>query len=482
MFAGLRSLLTGKNITIGLLAVAVAGFLIYRSVYSDKNTQGLVTVVRGDIKEEVIVTGNVEPASDIKLAFEKGGRVTQINADVGNKVQVGEALVVLDSSELSAQLAQAQANIDTQQAKLDSLKLGKAQQDLANDYAGVINTLNDSYSKADDAVRNQVDQFINNPYSYLSQTQTALQNDRTKIGTALSTWRGELNALSDSSANDALDQALKNGQARLQIVMTFLNEVMDAVINSTTPSATYKTAITTARTEVALALTNLNTLANTISAQKLAVAQNPQDISSQQAVLTQAQANVALIQAQLAKTVLRSPINGTVTAQNANVGEIAAANITIVSVISGDRLQIEANVAEVDIAKIKVGDPAEFTLDAYGNNIVFEASVISIDPAQTIVEGVATYKTKLKLAKTDDRIKPGMTANLTILTNEHQNVLVIPQRSSFARNGKIFVLLFDGKNTVERQVQTGLRGSDGNVEVTQGLNEGNEIVAIPSTQ
>ncbi len=495
MFAKLIAFFTKRNIVIGVLVIAVAGFLIYLSLSSGGPIQNLVTVTRGDITQEVAITGKVEPVSNIDLAFEKAGRVVGVNAGVGDKVYAGETLVTLDSSELAAQLVQAQANVATQQAQLDSLQVDKSGQDLKNDYSSVLNTLNDSYAKADDAVRNQAGQFFTNTDSRSpqlifavndSQIQSDIQTGRVSAGTELVTWKGELNNLDATSSNAILDQAINNAQAHLKVVSTFLNRIMDAVINSMSLSqatlASYKTDITTARAEVNTAITNVNTLAETIASQKLIVQQSPKDIDAQRAQLTQAQANVSLIRAQLAKTVLRSPISGTVTVQNANVGEIASTNTPITSIISSDRLQIEANITEADIAKVKIDDPVTFTLDAYGDNVTFDANVISIDPAETVIEGVATYKTDFKLAKEDKRIKPGMTANLTIVTNKHENVLTVPQRSTFTKNGRVLVLVPDGKGTAEREIQTGLRGANGNIEIIGGLNEGDKIVAIPVTQ
>ena len=132
---------------------------------------------------------------------------------------------------------------------------------------------------------------------------------------------------------------------------------------------------------------------------------------------------------------------------------------------------------EADIGKISIGDKSRITLDAYGSDVVFEARVVSVDPAETVIEGIPTYKTVLNFLDKDERIKPGMTANIDILTAERNNVVVIPQRAVVTKNGDKFVLVYNGtENPEERKIEIGVKGSDGNVEVTSGISEGEQVI------
>jgi HlyD family secretion protein len=191
----------------------------------------------------------------------------------------------------------------------------------------------------------------------------------------------------------------------------------------------------------------------------------------------QAKANAQNYQAQLAKTILRSPLNGIVTKQDGNVGQIIAANTNLVSLISVNKFKIEANIPETDIAKVKVGNTSTLTLDAYGNDVVFDATVVAIDPAETVIEGVSTYKTTFEFAKDDGRIKPGMTANIDILTDKRHDVIVAPQRAIIGKNHERTVKILSSDGIIkEVPVEIGLKGSDGNVEIIKGINEGDKVV------
>jgi RND family efflux transporter MFP subunit len=181
------------------------------------------------------------------------------------------------------------------------------------------------------------------------------------------------------------------------------------------------------------------------------------------------------LEVQISKTVLRSPISGVVTKQDAKVGEIAPAGVILVSVISNARYEIEANIPEADIAKIKIGDRAEVTLDAYGSDVIFPATVSKIDPAETIIDGVATYKTTLQFDTNDDRVKPGMTANTDISGQKRIGVLFIPGRAISTKDGVKTVNLVEEAVTREVIVTTGLRGSNGDVEILSGLKEGDRV-------
>lgn len=209
----------------------------------------------------------------------------------------------------------------------------------------------------------------------------------------------------------------------------------------------------------------------------IAKAGNRQEvIAIQKARVKGAEASVQNARAMLGKTVISAPIFGIVTKLNARTGEIVSGNQTVVSLLSEDLFQIEAKVPEADIVKVKVGDTAKVTLDAFSPDAVFEAKVIGIDFEETIIEGVATYKVVLEFTHSDPRVRSGLTANLEILTDLREGVLVIPGRVIISDQGEMFVKILDGKKAIEREIQTGLRGSDGEVEVIKGLSEGQKVI------
>lgn len=498
--------------------MAAAG-AVYFGFFSGKDAEPqTVEVMRGNVVQEVSVTGKIVPLTDVELSFEKSGRVSKVYSQVGDEVKEGDLLLELDNSELVAQLRQAEASVSAEEARLAELRRGsreediqikeaelaKAEQDLANYYLNVPTIIQDAYNKANDAVRNQVsalftgDKELNPQLSFsVSTTQKEIdaENQRFAASGTLNSWKTNLDKLSLSSPTEAMDEGLSQAKNSLLNIRSFLDALMDATVNSTSLSATLRdthiASITTARTNVNSAITSVTGQEQTISSQKLVVKRiqnelalklagaSAEEIAAQEAKLEQAQANVSLYRAQIAKTRTYSPIAGTVTKQDARVGEIVAANSPLVTVLSQNRLEIEIFLPEADVAKVKVGNSVRITLDAYGDDVVFEGRVAMIDPAETVIEGVSTYKTTIHFLAEDERVKPGMTANADILTDRRDGVLYIPQRSVAVRDGTRYVSVYKSGATEERMVQTGLRGSDGNVEIISGLSEGEKILRLP---
>lgn len=511
------SFLKRKYILIPLVIVIViiAGIYLLGPKKSQQNT---FTVSRGEVISEVSVTGKVKPAQILNLAFEKSGRIKSLKVKVGDKVEEGGILVTLDNGDLYAQLAQAQATVKEKEAKLEELKKGtriedirvkeaelqKAKQDLANYYDSVINVLNDAYIKADDAIRKQLDAlFLNDDtasprLTFVSKDiQAVIDSEwqRFVVGDQLNAWRSEIEILKNNASPADLDGAIPKDRERLAADLSFLNRLLDAVEGTSGMSAdtiaTYKVNIGTGRTEITTAATSVADQEQAISAQKAVVERiqnelnlelagsTPEQIAAQEAQVEQAKANVNYYYSQIAKTILIALFAGTVTKTNFEVGDIVLANSPVVSLIGKGKFQIEADIPESDIAKVKVGEEARVTLDAYGPDLVFEAKVAQIDLSATVLEGIPTYKTTLQFLGDDERILPGLTANVDILSTKKENVLYVPTRNIIDKNNNKFVKVLRGKdrNTVEEiEVTAGLRGSDGRTEIISGLFEGDLVV------
>ncbi|MFA5792163.1 MAG: efflux RND transporter periplasmic adaptor subunit [Candidatus Paceibacterota bacterium] len=498
-----------------LVVIIISAYLIISSRLKVTPVE-TVSVEKHSIKEVVSTSGSVKPFSDVNLSFEKGGRVNDIPVIVGQKVYVGQYLASVSNSDLVAQVEQAKAGLKSAQANLDALLIGskpeqiaiqesqveKADIDLIQSEKILNDTIVDAYTKSDDAIRNKIDQLFDNPRIQLVklkfnpndfQLQSDLEQGRSNIETVLISWNSEISKQKISAT------LAKNN---LDLVNNFLDKVALAVNNlstsnnvSQTTIDTWKSAVSIARSNISLTIGTLNSVINQnkvassalkIAENQLILAKSPatsESLASTEALVEQAQANLDNANAQLAKSIIRSPINGIVKKIDAKEGEVIQASVPAISVISYGEYEVESLVAEADIAKIKIGDTATTTLDAYGSDVFFDTSVVMIDPAETIVDGVSTYKVTFKFANNDERIRSGMTANLDILTGQKDNILAIPTRSVYTLDNKKMVRIPDLKNSkvmTEKEIKTGLRGVDGYIEIVSGLNEGDKVVASPS--
>ena len=494
-----------------------------------------ISVERGTVISEVSVTGTVKPSQNLNMAFERSGRIDAIPVEVGEMVSQGTVLVSLDNSDLYAQRAQAQAQYDSALAKLQDLQSGsrtediavyqsrvetaqsglenarqKAELDLRTDYISALDTVRSAHAKAEDAVRNKTNDMFNNDESITPQlTFTSSDSSaaidagsgRREASIILDTWLSEIE-MSSAENTDQIDTLLVRSRNNLTAILSFYNNLERALNGANglteTTYTTYKTYLSAGRTNIVAALSSITTQQQSIDAQKstnqsaIDTAQNALrqaetelalrqtqaggiNLSLQKAQVDQAYASVRYYTAQIEKTILRAPFQGTITKIAYEEGEIVSPNAVVISIIGSGTYQIEARVTESDIARVPIGSPATVTLDAYGKNEIFDATVSHIDLSETIINGVATYKTILAFDEIDERIKSGLTANIDILHDKKEDVLFVPTRSIFSENQKQFVKKIEGENTVDWEVKTGLRGSDGKTEISEGLIEGDRI-------
>ena len=166
-----------------------------------------------------------------------------------------------------------------------------------------------------------------------------------------------------------------------------------------------------------------------IQAAKAAVNAANKTIAMFQAEVELNQAAVNQARIDLAHTRITAPVDGTVIARRMDVGQTVAASFQAPTIfeIAQDltKMQVDTNVAESDIARVQVGQKATFTVDAYPG-LVFEGKVTQIRQAPINVQNVITYDAVIQVANPDLKLFPGMTANVTILTEQAGNVLKIP--------------------------------------------------------
>lgn len=499
--------------------VFISAFVLF-SGKKNNETKDIV-VEKRNIIEEVSVTGNVKAISDLDLSFESSGQVSTVLVSVGDKVDQGQYLASLSNADLVASLEQAKAGLKIAEANLSALINGstneeiavnesqveKAKSDLLNEQTDLINSIRDAYTKSDDAIRYYVDPMFDAPRttnpSLLFQTDSELQikiiDSRIAIEKLLSTLNSSVININSSNVDSVFGLAnntLLNIQMFLRDLAFAVNKLNPTPLINQTTINTWKTNISTSRSNIDLSMSALTSAKNQYESAsatlKISTSQlnlikagaTADELDVQKATVEQAKANVDAAKAKLSKSIIVSPISGVITKVDAKIGQIMQAGVIAISVISYGQYEVESFVPEADIAKVKIGDKARTTLDAYGSDILFETEVVKIDPGETVIENVPTYKVTLKFASsTDSRIKSGMTANLDILTGQKKNVIAVPSRSVYSVGFEKFVKLIDGINpgtTKEVNVETGMRGVDGYIEIISGLKEGDKILASPN--
>src|SRR6266699_2382120 len=188
-----------------------------------------------------------------------------------------------------------------------------------------------------------------------------------------------------------------------------------------------------ANAQAALELAKVNaTRTEQLFKQKIS---SQQDLDQAMANLHQAEANVKIKQGALDKAkadlehcTITSPIDGVVISRSVDVGQTVAASLQapVIFQIANDltKMQIDSNVAEADVGVVQVGQDVDFTVDAFPMRI-FHGKVVQVRNAPITVQNVVTYDTLIGVSNPDLKLKPGMTANVSIIVAHKDNVLQI---------------------------------------------------------
>jgi HlyD family secretion protein len=177
-----------------------------------------------------------------------------------------------------------------------------------------------------------------------------------------------------------------------------------------------------------------------------------------------------------------APASGIVIELEIEEGEIVTSGAisytsgsTLMAIANLSAMQIRAGVNEVDAGKVKNGESVKIDVDAYPN-VEYHGLITHIAPAARNVDGVKIFDIEIDVTDTDQRLRPGMTANIEIHGDHREGVLTVPVEGVFRKQGRQVAYVFDGSENepVERGVSTGV-GSIDVVEIVSGLKEGEEI-------
>ena len=521
-----------KLIVSILVVIGIGGAGYY--YYVNQKPKDITMVVHpSEFVQQVSVSGKVIPTESLDLSFEQSGRITRVSVKLGDYVSKGQLLASQDTSQLDAQLQGIEANIELQKAKLNQFLSGTSSEDLMlaqtavtnaetsvsnatdavqNVKQNLVDVIRSAYAKTDDAISNKADQFFSNPQTQNpslnistidSNLVTELSTGRLVMGNMVKSWSYSINSLTtESDLNVFVKEAKWNvdqAQAFFEKLSIAVNNPNACLVSSSgscnTISSSSKTDVSTARTtlsttmsavttaegSVNTALSNLKSSLGSLKTanDQLTIKKAPartSDISVYQAQVKQAEVSKQDVIAQLQKKQIHAPIKGVVTSVDANVGKIAGANQSIFTMISSDALEIESYVPEKNLPFVKIGDTASVSLDAYGDDVFFATTIVSIDPAETIRDGVTTYRIILQFLTQDNRIKPGMTANVIVNTEKKSNVISVPQGIIQLDKGNKVVKVLEGTSINYRTVQTGSVSTVGSIEIISGLVDGDIVV------
>lgn len=427
-------------ITVG--AVALIAIVYFAFLRQPKIEYTTTEAQKGELAQTVSVSGTLKANEDVGLNFETPGRIKESRISVGKKVAKGDVLAILDQTNLEFSVDQAKANLERARAEAgandDTIHTADVAVENAEDALRDTKRLNDANVDAADQAAEDAKDKLENAREYYAQVKSesgASSSTAKSVQLTLDAAEAGFNAA--KKAQDVADQ--------------------QADLSET------------------LAQNTLNTAKANLSATRsdFVSAANNATVAGFQAAYETAFNN-------LDKAVLRAPTTGVIKGVNFKAGEvIGSPSVTSQSsffaqMISYDYV-FEAQVSETDIAKVSVGQTVVLTFDAFSDE-TFEGEVISIEPSATIVQDVVDFVVKISVSKNDVRLRDGMSADVDIATAKKTNVISIPERTVKDQDGKKIVqILADGKPE-DKVVTLGLSGDNGMVEITLGIDEGDQVI------
>ncbi len=324
--------------------------------------------------------GIIGSANQALLAFQMAGRVKTINVKEGNAVHTGDMLVSLDTTMLDLQVVQAQAALDTAQARLDQLKnpsssdVAAAQAQVAAAQAALAQlkspTLNDlQMAKAD----------LDTAQAALNQAQAAYD----RVG-------GASNALISMTPQSLALQQASNAFLKAQASYNARTNPSDAQLKQ-------------AQALVDQAQAQLNRLTNP----------SPNDVKTAQAAVAQAQAALDLAKQNTANAKIVAPFDGTVIWLGPHLGESAAPNAPMLTLADLSHMQVQIGVDENTLAQLKSGQAATITADALPGQ-TFTGHISKIGLQATTTAGIINLPVTIDVDTTNALIAPGLSATVEI--------------------------------------------------------------------
>jgi len=446
------------------LVVAVGGFFIYRRVRSASQSQAstiqTATVTRGTLTVTVDASGTLEAPQVATVAWRTSGVIASIHVALSDTVKAGDVLMELDPSSLDQSVIQAKADLISAQQALSDLLASPTDVDLANAQLAVAQAQQDlqdakytwrvqqeGYRASSDAIGDAEAKVV------LAQQQV----DMAEQNYGLYSGRGgddPSRALAFTRLFSA-EQSLASAQRNLNWETGHPTDLQRAKLDAD---------VAVAEAKVEDAKKSLN---------DLLAGPTPSDIASAEARVAAAQATVDLAR-------LLAPFDGKVVAIDVQQGDSIISGTAAVTMANLSYFKVSVDVSELDVGAVSVGQDAELTLDAVPGQ-TFAGKVTDVAYLGTVNQGVVTYAVTVTVDKPDPKLRPGMTAAVSIITARHENVLIVPNRALQTSGGQHTVtVLYEGQQ-ISVPVTLGLVG-DTSSEVAGGsLKEGDTVIVSTSS-
>jgi len=348
----------------------ITGGYLYSQSLGNRTAFRTAPVTKGSVVAAISATGALNAVITVLVGSQVSGNIKELHVDFNTVVKKGQVIARIDPELFQAQVNQAKAQVDAAKAALANQEavVEKTRADLANVQAALASA-----------------------HAQTAKAQVGVLDGKRNVGRQQELRRKELIAQADLDAAQVLyDSAIAQYDA------TVAQERAQAA------------SVTSAEAQLKVS----QAMAENAKAQ----------VAQQQANLRQSEIN-------LEHTVIIAPVDGVVVSRTVDVGQTVAASLQAPTLftIAQDltKMQVDTNVAEADVGRVKVGQPATFTVDAFPGR-TFRGEVVQVRKAAQVLQNVVTYDVVVSAPNNDQALLPTMTANVRIVTDQKDDVLRVP--------------------------------------------------------
>ena len=356
-------------VVVVLLAVGLTGAYFYSQSTGNAPRFRTAPVTRGTLTAFVTTTGNLNAVITVQVGAQVSGQVKELFADFNSEVKRGQLIARIDPATFEATVAQSKAELEASEATVlnQAAQVERARADVDNARAALA------------VARAQT-----------TKSNAALLDARRDLNRKQDLFRQELIARSDldtaQAVHDQADAQLESSRAQEQA------------------------------------------LASAIKASEAQFRVAEAQLKGAEAAVRQKRASLQQAQVNLDYTFIRAPVDGVVISRNVDVGQTVASSLQAPTlfIIAQDltKMQIDTNVDEADIGRTQVGQRVTFTVDSFPTE-TFSGQVVQIRKASRTVQNVVTYNVVIAVSNPDQKLLPGLTANVRIVTTTRPDVLRI---------------------------------------------------------
>lgn len=408
-------------VAAGLVGTGTVGVLAIRQQTAAPDLSSYTVPVESQaLTVRITASGRVQPIQTVNLSPKAAGILQTLYVDQGDRVKRGQIIAQMQADSVTPQIAQARARVAQAQAQLDKLRAGSRPEEIAQRQADVAQ----AQARVVDA-----------------QSRLALANQRLSRNQSL--------FAEGAISRDALDAVVNDART----AQASVNQVQ----------ATLRSA------QEALELTRSGS--------------RSEDIANAEAQLAEAIASLQSAQVSGEDTIIRAPFDGIITQRYATEGAFVtpttsaseASSATSTAIVAlADGLEVLADVPEVDIGQVELGQEVEIRADALPDQ-VFKGRVRVIAPEAVVRQNVTSFQVRIEITSGLDKLRSGMNADLTFLGDRLDGAIVVPTVAIVTKDGQSGVLIPNADKRPEfRPITLGTAVGD-QTQVLEGLQPGDRV-------